>query len=114
MFDINNIFPYLQKSKRVKILGAHHSRYYPRIGDKPLSKKRIIELEHILGKLEANILKLDKCMAIHSKRIISTRSPYILTKELINLLVEAEMKRRTLINIKKLKMIIKSQKKLFK
>lgn len=114
MFDINDLFPYLSRNKRIEILSKHRTKYYPRIEDIPLSKKRIKDIEKACKKLELNILKLERCMSIHSKRILTTRSPYILVKELINFLVEAEMKRRTLTDIKRLKTMIRSQKKLFK
>jgi len=114
MFDINRVFPFLVKSRRVKILSEHRTKYYPKVGDKPLSKKKLHQLEKMCKKLESNIPKIENCMEIHAKRILETRSLYVLTKELVNFIVEGEMKRRTLIDIKRIKSILKRQKKLFK
>ncbi len=110
--DILTLFPYLKKNKRVNIFLRERTNYFPHY--KNLNKKSTIELIDIIHSLEKKILSLNTCMAKHSKNVLSSRAPSFLQKEIVNFIIESEMKRLCAKKIIQIKHILKNQRKITK
>ncbi len=109
---IEDLFPYFKHSKRINIFLRERTKFFPHC--KNLNKKSTEELIDLLNSLEKNIESLNICMSKHSKRILTLDTPGVVQREIINFIVEAEMKRLCLIEIKKIKHILKNQRKITK
>lgn len=110
--DINNLFPYFKNNKRINIFLRERTKFFPH--QKELNKKSTEELISILNKLDKNIISLRNCMEKHFKKILEVNSDNILKKEIVNFIIEAEMKRLCTEQKKKIEHILKNQKKITK
>ncbi|MCC7552183.1 hypothetical protein KO317_00780 [Candidatus Micrarchaeota archaeon] len=110
--DIFNLFPYFKNNKRVNSFLRERTLFFPHC--KELTKKSTEELLGVLDSLEKNINSLNKCMANHSKNILSLTAESKLKREIINFVIEAEMKRLCLKQKNQIKLILKNQNKITK
>jgi len=110
MFEtLEKLFPYMS-AKRIRLLIGKKTIYLPR-----LKKEKSIDvhaLERNYKRCETNVSKLEYCMTLHAERVLSTKNPRILASELVNLLVEAEMKRLNLAAMVEIKKNLRKQKKI--
>ncbi|MFA5381700.1 MAG: hypothetical protein WC356_00925 [Candidatus Micrarchaeia archaeon] len=110
--DILTLFPYFKNSKRINIFLREKTKFFPHYKD--LSKKSTEELIYIMNALQEKINSLNLCMEKHSKNILSSEAPSVIKKEIINFIIESEMKRLCAEKIIQIKIILKNQRKITK
>jgi len=112
MTEMENAFPYFNAHRRIFSLLTERSPYM--VHEKKLSQMDEKELFGLLKQVDKKIAELNKCMAIHSRRIIEKQSLSHMTYHIVSFTVEAEMKHRLLEYRRKIKEKLRSQKRLTK